>query len=291
MEGSEFDLRLYSIKLLSHLKMKIMMNCSYMSGSVFSIITPHDLIGTSISYVAMSGIYCILTIYNYLKFKDKINEIKAIIQKNEKYSETVKTWLDDVSSLEENLQEDNDRLIVKLNEISEENEDRRINSLIGDINYYIKRIKDSYLRILHKYKNCLNQLKKDKNWWQKCQKIGFGSVLIGVGVLILSGILATTGIISLIAPAVAIGGIGLSTIGTNFAASAERDCDELIRQINVIIKGYKNQKNTRLDEILKIVKEIEENNSKDDHAKKLLFKEIKIDIMRICGEEFEERDF
>ena len=44
------------------------------------------------------------------------------------------------------------------------------------------------------------------------------------------------------APVIVIGGLGLSTLGINFASSAEKDCDELIRQIGVIIEGYINKK-------------------------------------------------
>ena len=84
------------------------------------------------------------------------------------------------------------------------------------------------------------------------------------------------------APVIVIGGLGLSTLGINFASSAEKDCDELIRQIGVIIEGYINKKTQDLMKFWKW-------SSKDDNAKKELFKEIKNDIVKIFGESWRQR--
>ena len=249
-------------------------NQSQVKSFVESLISKHV---AAISYAAITGVYCGLMIYNYWKFTETLAEFKAIIKKDKTHSEKVKSFIEDIHTLEEDLNQEFESLTERLNLFSEKIEQKIVEWIIKEIKNAIKKIQRTYMRILQKYKNCLNDLKKSKNWWENHRSFGLLLGCVGIAAMIGFGIVSA-GIGTMLSAGV---GLGMAVVGIKCADHMKNECEELIKNIEIIIENYKEDKQTRFEEILDLVRHLEINSSEE--AKNSFFEEIKKDIFHVMN--------
>jgi len=230
------------------------------------------------SYAAASGVYCFFMIYNYRKFSEKLNEFKAILEKKENFSKETKTFFDDIESYEkDNLDLDKD-LIEQLTALSSETEEKIIMYIVANIKKTLKRIQSNYHHILLKYRNCLESLKKLKNWWNNGKKIAFGLFLFGI-IFIIGFTTAGAGSVTLGAVSF---GLVASSVSVTVCHIAENECDQMIELIDKKIQFYKQQKESRLEQILNLIKELESKESNETKEKlNSEMRQMRNDILKV----------